>query len=344
MDEDQLGPVEDGGASAKETPEAERQGQADAPAAQALDDGPRTQSVDVGAPATTMEAQPSALAADATDSPNHEAASEDAASAVAETPPDQEQAPGTDVEAPPVDAAAQFETEQATEDAAETPPEAAQSMPGLSVTPEEAPRSPAAPDARESGSRARERDAPERELTMAELLAQSEGQSATDMGSLLEQAERQQRSARRGDVVEGVVVRVDHDEALVDIGGKSEAVIPAREMPHTRGEGPQFPEVGEQILAVVVQQSDEEGRMVLSLSKAQAERNWRDLQVHFENGDVLEGHVVEHNKGGLIVSVAGVRGFLPLSQIAELRRGSPEENVEERLAAMKGRQVVVKII
>src|SRR5439155_24974396 len=61
-------------------------------------------------------------------------------------------------------------------------------------------------------------------------------------------------------------------------------------------------------------------------------------------GQVLEGAVVEHNKGGLIVSVGGVRGFLPLSQIVELRRGGPEEQVEERLAAMRGRQVLVKII
>jgi small subunit ribosomal protein S1 len=165
-----------------------------------------------------------------------------------------------------------------------------------------------------------------------------------EMGALLEEAERIHRQPHRGDVVEGVVVRVDHDEALVDIGGKSEAVIPVRELPHGRGDTPQFPEVGEQIVAVVVGGEDPEGRLVLSLSKAQAERGWRDLQRQFEAGETLEGSVVEHNKGGLIVAVQGVRGFLPLSQIVDLRRGGPEENVEERLAAMKGRQMLVRII
>ncbi len=164
------------------------------------------------------------------------------------------------------------------------------------------------------------------------------------MGELLEEAERSHRQIHRGDVVEGIVVRVDHDEALVDIGAKSEAIIPIREVPHGRGETPQFPEVGEEILAYVIQAEDAEGRAVLSLSKAQAERGWRDLQKQFESGQTLEGAVVEHNKGGLIVSVSGVRGFLPLSQIVDLRRGSAEESVEDRLAAMKGRQVLVKII
>ncbi|SRR5579884_93154 len=171
-------------------------------------------------------------------------------------------------------------------------------------------------------------------------------QQSGEMGALLEEAERRHRQPHRGDVVEGVVVRVDHDELLVDIGAKSEAVIPIREVPHGRGGVPLLPEVGEQIVAIVIQPEDPEGRTVLSLTKAQSERNWRELQKQFEAGQVLEGTVVEHNKGGLIVSVGGVRGFLPLSQIVDLRRGAPqtEENVEERLAAMKGRQVLVKII
>jgi small subunit ribosomal protein S1 len=102
--------------------------------------------------------------------------------------------------------------------------------------------------------------------------------------------------------------------------------------------------VGSDVLAYVMQPEDPEGRVVLSLSRAQAERGWRDLQRQFEAGETLEGAVVEHNKGGLIVAVQGVRGFLPLSQIVDLRRGGPEENVEERLAAMKGRPMLVRII
>jgi small subunit ribosomal protein S1 len=80
------------------------------------------------------------------------------------------------------------------------------------------------------------------------------------------------------------------------------------------------------------------------LTRARAERGWRNLQQKFEAGETVEGEVVEHNKGGLVANVEGVRGFVPLSQIAELRRGGPEDSVEARLEAMKGRTLLLKVI
>src|SRR5262245_61513878 len=159
------------------------------------------------------------------------------------------------------------------------------------------------------------------------------------MGDWLAEHEQSVRQWRRGEVVEGVVVSADRDEFLVDIGAKSEAVVPLGEVPQT-----EVPSVGETVLAYVVSSEDQEGRVVLSLTRARAERGWRNLQKRFEDGQTVEGEVVEHNKGGLVVNVEGVRGFLPLSQIADLRRGSADESVEARLETMKGRNLHLKII
>ena len=162
------------------------------------------------------------------------------------------------------------------------------------------------------------------------------------MGAWLAEHEQAYRRLRRGDVVEGVVVRADRDELLVDIGGKSEAVVPLSEIPQTRDA--EMPRLGDTVLASVVSGEDREGRAVLSLTRAQSERGWRKLQTLFETGETVEGQVVEHNKGGLVVNVESARGFVPLSQIADFRRGGPDESVEDRLEAMRGRTLLLKII
>ena len=170
--------------------------------------------------------------------------------------------------------------------------------------------------------------------------ASSAGQG---MGALLDDYSQAYRQYRRGDVVDGVVVRVDRDELLIDIGAKSEAVAPLHEVPRFMLEGDEPLRVGSEVLAYVLQAEDQEGRVVLSLSRALAERGWRDLEKLRDEGGTVEGTIVEHNKGGLIASVMGVRGFVPLSQIADLRRAG-EESVEQRLEALKGRKVLLKVI
>ena len=97
-----------------------------------------------------------------------------------------------------------------------------------------------------------------------------------------------------------------------------------------------MPIVGETVLAYVLSSEDQEGRVVLSLTRARAERGWRNLQKRFEEGQTVEGEVVEHNKGGLIVNVEGVRGFVPLSQIVDLRRWQ-RGRVGEKRARGEGR-------
>src|SRR5438067_13607189 len=97
------------------------------------------------------------------------------------------------------------------------------------------------------------------------------------MGDLLDDYSQAYKQHRRGDVVEGVIVRMDRDEVLVDIGAKSEAVVPLHEIPRSFTEGKNALHVGSEVLAYVLQPEDPEGKVVLSLSRAVAERGWRDL-------------------------------------------------------------------
>jgi small subunit ribosomal protein S1 len=122
-----------------------------------------------------------------------------------------------------------------------------------------------------------------------------------------------------GQIVEGTVVKVDRDEVLLDIGYKSEGVIPARELSIRNDVDPsEIVSLGEQVEALVLQKEDKEGRLVLSKKRAQYERAWGTIEQIKESDGVVTGPVIEVVKGGLILDI-GLRGFLPAS-LVELRR------------------------
>ncbi|HET8929203.1 MAG TPA: 30S ribosomal protein S1 [Acidimicrobiales bacterium] len=122
-----------------------------------------------------------------------------------------------------------------------------------------------------------------------------------------------------GQLVEGRVVRIDRDEVMLDIGYKSEGVIPARELSIRNDVDPnEVVSLGEILEALVVQKEDKEGRLILSKKRAQYERAWGDIEKKKEEGGVVSGPVIEVVKGGLILDI-GLRGFLPAS-LVELRR------------------------
>jgi len=128
-----------------------------------------------------------------------------------------------------------------------------------------------------------------------------------------------------GDVVSGEVVRIDKDEVLVDIGYKSEGVIPANELSIRRSVNPaEEVELGERVDALVLTKEDQEGRLVLSKKRARFEKAWRKIEAAAETGEPVEGTVIEVVKGGLILDL-GVRGFLPAS-LVDIRR---VHNLEE---------------
>jgi small subunit ribosomal protein S1 len=122
-----------------------------------------------------------------------------------------------------------------------------------------------------------------------------------------------------GQIVNGTVVKVDKDEVLLDIGYKSEGVIPSRELSIRNDVDPhEVVSLGDQIEALVLQKEDKEGRLVLSKKRAQYERAWGSIEAVKEADGVVEGPVIEVVKGGLIMDI-GLRGFLPAS-LVELRR------------------------
>lgn len=164
-----------------------------------------------------------------------------------------------------------------------------------------------------------------------------------DMAALLAQEETAQfRSLRRGEVVEGTVIGINRDGVVVDIGAKSEGMIPVSEM-HSLGADPlRRVTIGEKLVAYVMQPETEEGEVLLSLDRARGERGWRQLQVLFESGESFEAEVTGFNKGGLLVNVEGVAGFVPLSQLVGLR---PERgDAGAGLAHAVGKTLRLKVI
>jgi small subunit ribosomal protein S1 len=122
-----------------------------------------------------------------------------------------------------------------------------------------------------------------------------------------------------GDVVTGKVVRIDADEVLVDIGYKSEGVIPAHELSIRKSVDPADEvELGEEVDALVLTKEDQDGRLILSKKRARFEKAWRRIEAAAESGEPVEGQVIEVVKGGLIIDL-GVRGFLPAS-LVDIRR------------------------
>ena len=122
-----------------------------------------------------------------------------------------------------------------------------------------------------------------------------------------------------GDLVTGTVVKIEHDEVLLDIGFKSEGVIPARELSIRKDVNPEdVVSLGDTIQALVLQKEDKEGRLILSKKRAEYERAWNRVEEKFNAGENVEGEVIEVVKGGLILDI-GLRGFLPAS-LVDLRR------------------------
>lgn len=138
------------------------------------------------------------------------------------------------------------------------------------------------------------------------------------------------RTLTYGDIVDGTVVRVDPDEVLVDIGAKSEGVISNRELTG-RAEEPVILNPGDRIKVYVLQSENEDGNVVLSLRRARAEGIWAKAAEKESTGEGVEAEVKEQNKGGLIVNIMGLRGFLPSSQVARTHSGNLVDLVGERI-------------
>src|SRR6187397_3546288 len=157
------------------------------------------------------------------------------------------------------------------------------------------------------------------ETSVAEATTTSAAQPDLTPDELIAALEASFRDFKDGDIVEGEVVKIDRDEVLLDIGYKSEGVIPSKELSIRHDVDPnEVVKVGDQIEALVLQKEDKEGRLILSKKRAQYERAWGTIEKIKDEDGIVTGTVIEVVKGGLILDI-GLRGFLPAS-LVEMRR------------------------
>src|SRR6188472_567517 len=151
------------------------------------------------------------------------------------------------------------------------------------------------------------------------------------------------KSLKYGDVMDGVIMHLDRDESLVDIGSKSEGIVPSREFSSLPAEEKDALSIGDNVLVFVVQPENQEGHAVVSIDRARQEKSWRKLQEIYEANEVIEAEVTNYNKGGLLVNLDGVRGFVPASQVTEIRGGDDAAKQAE-MARLIGSKLQLKII
>jgi small subunit ribosomal protein S1 len=168
-----------------------------------------------------------------------------------------------------------------------------------------------------------------------------------DTASLMEQflndPSHDYKSLKYGDVMDGVIMHLDREEILVDIGSKSEGIVPSREYSSLSSDERQALAVGDTILVFVVQPENQEGHAVVSIDRARQEKSWRRLQELHEANEVIEAEVTNYNKGGLLVNLDGVRGFVPASQVTEIR-GGDEASKQADMARLIGSSLPLKVI
>src|SRR3954453_11676558 len=170
--------------------------------------------------------------------------------------------------------------------------------------------------------------------TNAEIIAAEPGVWTEIEGRLVPDYDSTLTPFAEGDVVTGKVVRVDKDEVLIDIGYKSEGVIPVAELSIRRSVNPdEEVTVGDEIDALVLQKEDADGRLILSKKRARFEKAWRRIESGAESGEPVEGTVIEVVKGGLIIDL-GVRGFLPAS-LVDIRRVQDLEEYRDQTLLCK---------
>lgn len=190
------------------------------------------------------------------------------------------------------------------------------------------------------GTDVREQDAQVNETADVNL---DELDGAALMEAFLSDPSHGYKTLKYGDVLEGTIMHVDRDEILVDIGSKAEGIVPSKEYSSLTSEEKEALQVGDTLLVFVVQAENNEGHPVVSIDRAKQEKSWRKLQEIHEANDVIEAEVVNYNKGGLLVNLDGVRGFVPASQVSEIR-GGDESSKQADMARLISTKLPLKVI
>lgn len=183
------------------------------------------------------------------------------------------------------------------------------------------------------------------EKTVSEETSTPETPEVHPMDLLLQEESFDLETPKRGETRQGVVARVGENDILIDIGAKSEGVVPAHELDQLPDELKDSLEVGKELTVYVVRAAEGDRMIQLSLLKAEEEKDWEKAEALFEAEENFEGTIDGFNKGGLIVKLGRLRGFVPGSQVSlARRRRSGGETPEERWGEMLEEPIVVKVI
>ncbi|HEY54276.1 MAG TPA: S1 RNA-binding domain-containing protein [Caldilineae bacterium] len=186
-------------------------------------------------------------------------------------------------------------------------------------------------------------EATETSTATTEEQEEQEEQAVHPMELLLSQDTYSFKELEVGETIEGVIVSINDGEVLVDIGSKSEGIIPARDLDRVDDEIRDNLKVGDTIFIQVVRPVSRDGNAVLSLSRALAEYDWQHAAELMESGEVFEGEVSGYNKGGIIVYIGKARGFVPASQLVS-DEGRKRQDSDDRFADLVGNKLHLKVI
>ena len=165
------------------------------------------------------------------------------------------------------------------------------------------------------------------------------------MESLLKEQELNIDLPQAGEIRKGHIASISPSQILVSIGAKSEGLVSGKELEQLTAAEREALEVGQEVYVFVVSPEDTNGNVVLSLKRAQEQISWDNVDKHLEENTVIESKIIGFNKGGLIASVEGLRGFIPSSQVSALRRmQSTGETPEQRWQKMIGDPISVRVI
>lgn len=148
----------------------------------------------------------------------------------------------------------------------------------------------------------------------------------------------------RGSVMQGTVLRIDEDAIIVDVGLKRDAVVPQRDLASLDREKLSKIKVGDTVTVYVTNTPEGDEDLLVSLARGIEQDNWDEAEKHLQDGDILELEVVDENKGGLLVSFGNLRGFVPASQVPELRRLNDRQRLYRLKQNMVGQKMSVKVI
>ena len=166
---------------------------------------------------------------------------------------------------------------------------------------------------------------------------------ASQMGGLpVEDWDYQQ--PKRGEIRTGVILAITDQEIIIDVGAKRDGVVPLADMQRMSPEALANLSVGDRVPVYVLRPEDQDGNLMISLYQARQEKDWQRAQELARSGEVWEEQVIGYNKGGLVIPLGGIRGFVPASQITDFRSTMDPEERLARLSSMVGERLKVKVI